>query len=160
MSLPTLQIEKTYFTFIFPFNFKQLRREELMTKLENTHFTFFNIEDETQQNLFYPTERTISHQELAHFFYPFIEEKLFPKRHNKQGLFRFSKTFDLQGVLQTSKDSTQFHVNSLDVWFCPANIGMIAVRVELAEAMEMSDIMHFAHYFRMLEPQIDRKSVV
>ena len=97
MSLPTLQIEKAYFTFIFPFNFKQLRREELMTKLENIHFTFFNIEDEAQQNLFYPAERTISHQELAQFFYPFIEEKLFPKRQSKQGLLRFSKHLIYKG---------------------------------------------------------------
>lgn len=155
MTLPAVQIEKAYFTFIFPFNFKQLRREELMTKLESIDFTFFNLEDEAQQKLFYPSELTVSHQELAQFFYPFIEEKLFPKRHSKQGLFRFSKTFDLQGGLQTSKDSTQFHVNSLDVWFCPANIGMIAVRIELAEAMEISDVIHFARYFRMLEPQVE-----
>ena len=160
MSVPTLQIEKAYFTFIFPFNFKQLRREELMEKLEKIHFTFFNIEDEAQQNLFYPSGLTISHQELAHFFYPFIEEKLFPKRHSKHGLFRFSKTFDLQGILQTPNCSTQLNLNSLDVWFCPANIGMIAVRVELVEAMEISEVINFAHYFRMLEPQIDEEKGV
>lgn len=157
MTLPAVQIEKAYLTFIFPFNFKQLRREELMAKLESIDFTFFNLEDEAQQKLFYPSELTVSHQELAQFFYPFIEEKLFPKRHSKQGLFRFSKTFDLQGVLQTPNGSTQFTVNSLDVWFCPANIGMIAARVELAEAMEMSDVTHFAHYFRMLEPQVEEE---
>ena len=68
MTLPAVQIEKAYLTFIFPFNFKQLRREELMAKLESINFTFFNIEDEEQQNLFYPSELTVSHKELAQFF--------------------------------------------------------------------------------------------
>lgn len=45
----------------------------------------------------------------------------------------------------------------MDVWLCPANIGMIATRVGLPEKCEVSEAINFAHFFRVLEPQLEEE---
>ena len=155
--LPELQINDAYFTFIFPFNFKQLKRDELIGELEKKGFTLFDIENEQLQDRYYPDGIKISHKELGQFFYPFIEDKLFPKRTSEHGFFRFSNTIEVEGELQTPSASTDFTVHSMDVWLCPANIGMIATRVALKGRREFSEAIDFAHFFRVLEPQLEEE---
>lgn len=157
MVLPELEVQNAYFTFIFPFNFRQLKRDELMKELEKSGFTLFDIENEQLQKQFYPDNITISHKELGQFFYPFIEDKLFPKRGSDRGFFRYSKEIGLEGVLQSPVTSTPFSLYSLDVWLCPANIGMIATRVEVKGKREVSEAINFAHFFRVLEPQLEEE---
>ena len=155
--LPELEINDAYFTFIFPFNFKQLKRDELIAQLEKSGYILFDIENEQMQHQFYPDDISISHKELGQFFYPFIEDKLFPKRNNEHGFFRFSKVIEMEGELQTPSASTDFTIHSMDVWLCPANIGMIATRVELKGKREVSEAIDFAHFFRVLEPQLEEE---
>ncbi|MGM9951396.1 MAG: hypothetical protein ACI33P_14785 [Lysinibacillus sp.] len=155
--MPELDIDTAYFTFILPFNFKQLKREGLIAELEKNGFALFDIENEQMQKQYYPDDIKISHKELGQFFYPFIEDKLFPKRTSEHGFFRFSKVIETEGQLQTPVTSTGFDIHSMDVWLCPANIGMIATRVKLQGDMEISEAINFAHYFRVLEPQLDEE---
>lgn len=63
----------------------------------------------------------------------------------------------LKGELHTPVVTTSFAIHSLDVWLCPANIGMIAIRVELKGKREVSEAINFAHFFRVLEPQLEEE---
>lgn len=155
--LPELEINHAYFTFIFPFNFRQLKRDELIGELEKNDFTLFDIENEQLQDKYYPEDIKISHKELGQFFYPFIEDKLFPKHEGKLGFFRYSKEIKLTGELHTPTVTTAFDIHSMDVWLCPANIGMIATRVVVQGNREISEAINFAHFFRVLEPQLEEE---
>lgn len=155
--LPELEINNAYFTFIFPFNFRQLKRDELIEELKKNDFALFDIENEQLQEKYYPDDVKISHKELGQFFYPFIEDKLFPTSKSKHGFFRYSKEMKLTGELHTPVVTTSFAIHSLDVWLCPANIGMIAIRVELKGKREVSEAINFAHFFRVLEPQLEEE---
>lgn len=129
----------------------------MIQELEKHGFTLFDIENEQLQDKYYPDDIKISHKELGQFFYPFIEDKLFPKRESNHGFFRYSKEIELTGELQTPVITTEFDIYSMDVWLCPANIGMIATRVKLKGNREISEAINFAHFFRVLEPQLEEE---
>lgn len=69
---------------------------------------------------------TIIHEELAQFFYPFLEDKLFPNEMNNPDFIRFSKAFYTQGTLhlQESQINYDYEVMSIDVTLCPLGMGL------------------------------------
>ena len=125
-----------------------------MQQLEQDHFNFFDLENDALEDAFYPDGIRISHKEIGQFFYPFMEEKFFPKRESDSGFFRFSKNIEQTGLLKMPLKIMPFQLISLDIWLCPASIGMIATRVKLIEDAELSDVLDFINYFRVLEPQL------
>jgi len=155
--MQSISIDRTYLTFIFPFSYQQLKKKQLINHLEQDQFILFDLEDESLEDAFYPDGLRLSHEEMGQYFYPFIEEKLFPQRDNKQGFFRFSKNIRKEGCLHTPLKDILFKIVSLDVWVCPANIGMITTRVKLSDDVILSDVLHFIQYFRVLEPQLEEE---
>ncbi len=58
---------------------------------------FFSLNNTSLENAFYGHSISVTHEELAQFFYPFLEDKLFPEKLKSQDFLRFSKAYHTKG---------------------------------------------------------------
>ncbi|MFJ7738165.1 hypothetical protein ACIQ2D_17760 [Lysinibacillus sp. NPDC097287] len=158
MILAPLPIEHAYMTFLFPFAYHTKNREELSEQLENEGFTFFTLQNKELENAFYGNDITVSHEEIAQFFYPFVEDKLFPTQSHAQDFLRFSKSFNVTGYLQSKHEIFPYELLSIDITLCPFGNGIITTRLKMTdEVRDFSDVVNFIHYFRILEAKLDEE---
>lgn len=156
MDIVPLTIKRAYMTFLFPFAYSEKNRQKISDILLNEGFSFFTLNNTSLEDAFYG-DMTIIHEELAQFFYPFLEDKLFPNEMNIPDFIRFSKAFYTQGALhlQESQINYDYEVMSIDVTLCPFGNGIITVRTNITDqSHDLSDILNFIHYFRVLEAKL------
>lgn len=156
MSLAPLTIKRAYMTFLFPFAYSTNNREKIGDVLLQEGFSFFRLNNTTLEEAFYG-DITIIHEELAQFFYPFLEDKLFPNEMDSPDFIRFSKAFYTQGSLQHQESHSHYdyEVMSIDVTLCPFGNGIVTVRTSMTDTPnDLSDILNFIHYFRVLEAKL------
>ncbi|WP_155589923.1 hypothetical protein [Lysinibacillus cavernae] len=154
MDLAPLAIKRAYMTFLFPFAYSTKNRQKIYDVLLKEGFSFFTLNNTTLENAFYG-DITIIHEELAQFFYPFLEDKLFPNDRNSPDFIRFSKAFYTQGSLHHRERRINYEVMSIDVTLCPFGNGIVTVRTSITDMQhDISDILNFIHYFRVLEAKL------
>lgn len=154
MDLAPLMIKRAYMTFLFPFAYSTKNRQKIGEVLLKEGFTFFTLNNTALENAFYG-DTTIIHEELAQFFYPFLEDKLFPYDMNSPDFIRFSKAFYTQGSLHHLDSRIHYEIMSIDVTLCPFGNGIITVRTNITDTPhDISDILNFIHYFRVLEAKL------
>ncbi len=155
MTFAPLTIERAYMTFLFPFAYHMQCRDKLCKELTKENFSFFTLQNKSLEDKFYGESISISHEELAQFFYPFIEDKLFPDNANRQDFIRFSKAFHAKGELHYKDDSLAYEIVSIDITLCPFGNGIITIRTTMTEsAQDFNDVLNFIHYFRVLEAKL------
>ena len=155
MELVPLAIERAYMTFLFPFAYQMKNRSQLSNVLKNEGYSFFSLNNTSLENAFYGHSISVTHEELAQFFYPFLEDKLFPEKLKSQDFLRFSKAYHTKGFLQHKDSHFDYEIISLDVTLCPFGNGIVTVRVSMTEHIQdISDVIHFIHYFRVLEAKL------
>lgn len=155
MELRPMEIQEAYMTFMFPFAYSISDINHICQHIEREGFTFFTLENRELENAFYGEDVHISHLELEQFFYPFIEDKLFPEKLGDVGFFRFSKTINETGILEFVGDAFPFQIISIDITLCPFGTGIITIRTKMdASEKEISDVLNFIHYFRVLEKKL------
>ncbi|WP_405103653.1 hypothetical protein [Oceanobacillus sp. FSL H7-0719] len=139
--------------FISPFLLKEGKIKPLIERLLNKDFTFFDIEDESLEDMFYGNEK-ISHEALETFFMPNIEPILFPSdMETIKGLRRFSKKLDKACRLSSPQLKMPFVIDSIDIFICPYHIGLLNIRVRFPEKdLTNNDVLTFADLFRTLIP--------
>ncbi|MET4563467.1 DNA-binding protein [Lysinibacillus parviboronicapiens] len=154
-SLAPLTIERAYMTFLFPFAYHMQCRDKLCNELTKENFSFFTLQNKSLEDAFYGESISISHEELAQFFYPFIEDKLFPDNSDRHDFIRFSKAFHAEGSLQYREDTFAYEIVSIDITLCPFGNGIITMRTKMTDsAHDFSDVLNFIHYFRVLEAKL------
>ncbi|WP_110928362.1 magnesium transporter CorA family protein [Bacillus massiliglaciei] len=146
-------VKRAKFQFLFPFMLDDKEDIEKLTgKLRKENFIFFDFKDLDLQQAFYGGDK-VSHRKLEKSFMPNIEPLLFPgSQHDKEGIRRFSKKFELECRLTSSQLDTPFFIESTDVFLCPFRIGMVNIRVRLPENISYLDAVSFGDIFRVLEP--------
>lgn len=155
LKIPELQVERSYLQFIFPFQIKESRSEELINQLEKEQWEFFNLKNTQQEYKFYGDIR-ISHERMEQFFLPNMEPILFPAKTNDKNAFRrFSKIINQKGHLYSKYLDTDFTLASFDIFVCPYNIGIMNMRVNLPDHMDYNNVLHFIDLFRKLDKPDD-----
>ncbi|AYC29093.1 hypothetical protein [Paenisporosarcina cavernae] len=156
-TLTPLHIKDGYMTFLFPFSYKKLKKQELIDEIKHHGFTFFTLDQKELESNFYNGEITISHEELDQYFLPFLESKLFPKEDNAEGFLRFSKPFFETASLQKDEESFAFSIFSMDIIVCPFDIGFITIRLKMEESHELSSTLNFMNHFRVLDSKLEEE---
>lgn len=155
IEIPELQVEQSYLQFIFPFQIKDSRSEDLVQQLIQEQWEFFDLRDTSQECKFYGDIR-VSHERMEKFFLPNMEPILFPPTiKNKNAFRRFSKIINQKGCLQSKYLETDFQLVSFDIFVCPYNIGIMNMRVNLPDHMSYNDVLHFIDLFRQLDKPHD-----
>ena len=150
-----LDVTDAYMTYLFPFSFREKDRQKLMEQLEKHHFTFFTLEKEELQDMYYGDDIKISHEELEQFFLPFIEDKLFPPNTNNRGFLRYSKVVEDYFTYELNDNKFNFIINSVDIVLCPFGIGIITIRSAMNQDQEtLTRILDHISHFRVLEPKL------
>lgn len=150
-----LNITDAYMTYLFPFAFLEKDRRKLMDQLDKHNFTFFTLEKEELQDMYYGDNIEISHEELEQFFLPFIEDKLFPRNTINRGFLRYSKVVDESFTYEVNDNKMNFIINSVDITLCPFGIGIITIRAAMDQEQEtLTNILDHIDHFRVLEPKI------
>lgn len=155
-----IQVERTMveaaeLIFYYPITYSLSKRDELIQTAKKHGYTFFHIDDEP--NNAYYAGHNISHAGLTQFFYPFVEDKLFPDSWEHRGFSRFSKAMNTEAFMNTRGRKIPFIVSSVDLILCPFGIAIIAIRTALRQQLEASDVLDFAHFFRVLVPHVQEE---
>lgn len=153
-----LDVTGSYMTYLFPFSFHEKERAKLIEQLEKSHFTFFSLDKDELQELYYGENIKINHEELDQFFLPFIEDKLFPYSTKDRGFLRYSKVIKELFTFKVKENYLDFNVNSVDITLCPFGIGLITIRTEMVEKEEsLTNVLDFISHFRVLEPKLEEE---
>lgn len=145
-------------TFLFPFAYSEKKKSALMTALKNNGYTFFTLHNESIDRGYYGNRIEISHEELDQFFYPFIEDKLFPENEQNDGLLRYSKKLHQRGTFSIHFNSLDIQLLSIDITLCPFEIGIITLRAQMGNAREdIGNVLDFIHHFRVLEAKLQEE---
>lgn len=148
---------KTHYVFYYPFNYRQHDFEKLQQILKRNKFYHFTIDEEEFNDTLYGPDTEVSHQLLKQFYYPFIEEKLLNDEISKAHFNRYSKKIHIDGKMVTEYDNIPFTLLSADINLCPFGIGVLALRIQLENDLDMNSALSFGHYFRVLRPKIDEE---
>lgn len=145
-------IHDNVMTFYFPFSYRQKDFQALTKKLQEKEYTLFQLhqaETAASQN------ETETLYELEQFFYPFVQEKLFPSNVSAHALNRFYKNIEVKGQLQTRHREMSFMIDRLDITICPFETGILSLLVHIEGEEQLDDVIDFMRNFRQLvsEPQ-------
>ncbi|MER1998970.1 MAG: sugar phosphate isomerase [Lysinibacillus sp.] len=141
-------IANNLITFYFPFSYRQKEFKPLTEKLQAEGYTLFKLNNEDESDL---------QHELDQFFYPFIQEKLFPETISEHSFNRFCRSIDVEGNLQTRHRPIPFVIERLDVTICPFEIGILSLLIKLKDEQPLSDAIDFMRDFRQLMPEPTQK---
>lgn len=146
-------VEQSTQQFLYPFLLKVGKVESFIETLLNNDYIFFDIEDESLEDVFYGNVK-ISHEALMTYFMPNIEPILFPSDMKKiNGLRRFSKKLDKVCNLSSGFLKIKFVIDSIDIFICPYLIGILNIRVRFLEKdLTNNDVLTFVDLFRTLVP--------
>ncbi|MBS7345790.1 MAG: hypothetical protein KIG60_09135 [Caryophanon sp.] len=145
-------VESAELIFYYPITYSMAKREQLITTAQQHGFSFFHIEDEPKKE--YYAGHAISHEGLTQFFYPFIEDKLFPNHWEDRGFSRFSKAWNTDATMHVRGRTIPFTISSVDLIVCPFGIAFIVIRTALRHRMTATDALDFCHFFRVLVPHV------
>ncbi|MBM7663748.1 hypothetical protein JOC25_000204 [Solibacillus kalamii] len=148
---------KTHYVFYYPFNYRQYDFVKLQQILKRNKFYHFTIDEEEFNETLYGPDIEVSHQLLKQFFYPFMEEKLLNNEISVRNFNRYSKKILCDGKMKTAFDDIPFTLLSADINLCPFGIGILAVRIQLADDVDLNAALSFGHFFRVLQPKIDEE---
>lgn len=157
MEITPLDIEHGYVNFLFPFAFHEKKRQELIDELEREDYTFFCLNKTELEDAFYGPGIAVRHAELEQFFFPFVEDKLFPSSPHDNSFSRFSRSFEEYGELLVDGSTTPFQLHSLDITLCPFGIGLLTIRLEVNNEMALHHMLNFIHHFRVVEAKLDEE---
>lgn len=157
-SIKNLDITDAFMNYLFPFAFFEAERPQLMDYLRKEQFTYFNLDNPELQDRYYGNGIKINHEELDQFFFPFIEDKLFPHTKKDRGFLRFSKEIKELFTYEVNENQLDFIINSIDITLCPFGIGLITIRTEMAEELEsLTNVLDFMSHFRVQEPKLEEE---
>lgn len=157
VELTPLDIEHGYVNFLFPFAFHEKKRQELIEELENENYTFFCLDKTELEDVYYGPDLKVRHAELEQYFFPFVEDKLFPSKPNSEAFSRFSRTFEETGELLVDGRCTTFQIHSIDITLCPFGIGLMTIRLEVNEKHQLHEFLNFIHHFRVVEAKLEEE---
>ncbi|MFA1643228.1 hypothetical protein AB5N96_10200 [Chryseomicrobium imtechense] len=157
VEITPLDIEHGYVNFLFPFAFHEKKRQELIDELEREDYTFFCLNKTELEDAFYGPDIAVRHAELEQFFFPFVEDKLFPSSPHDNSFSRFSRSFEEHGELLVDGSTTPFQLHSLDITLCPFGIGLLTIRLEVNNEMALHHMLNFIHHFRVVEAKLDEE---
>ncbi|MFC4353770.1 hypothetical protein ACFO0S_01655 [Chryseomicrobium palamuruense] len=157
MELTSLDVDRGYVNFLFPFAFHEKNRQNLVDELKREGYTFFCLDKTEMEDAFYGQEIKVHHAELEQFFFPFIEDKLFPTEPHNNVFSRFSRPFEEHGELLVDGTTTPFHLHSLDITLCPFGIGILTIRLEVDTSTKLHHILNFIHHFRVVEAKLEEE---
>lgn len=147
-----LTTRKANLQFVFPFLLQEEKIEGFAEKLLEKGFVFFDLENMEQENRFYGSD-SVSHRSMEKYFMPNIEPIVFPATYKKrEGLRRFTKKINQKFTLSSTFLTTDFTIDSFDIFICPFHIGLMNIRVTLPKGMDYSAVLAFGDIFRVLEP--------
>ncbi|MGN7479254.1 sugar phosphate isomerase [Solibacillus silvestris] len=148
---------KSHYVFYYPFNYRQYCFEKFQQILKQHQFYHVKIDEHDFHHTLYGPDVEVSHELLKQFFYPFIEEKFLNDEISKLHFNRYSKSINGQGKMVTQFEVIPFTLLSADINLCPFGIGIVALRIQLADELDVDSALSFAHFFRVLEPKIDEE---
>ncbi|MEK5185105.1 sugar phosphate isomerase [Solibacillus sp. FSL W7-1324] len=148
---------KSHYVFYYPFNYRQYDFGKLQHELKRNKFYHFTIDEEEFNETLYGADIQVSPQLLTQFFYPFMEEKLLNNDISVRNFNRYSKKIHCEGKMKTAFDEVPFTLLSADINLCPFGIGILALRIQLADDVDMNAALSFGHYFRVLRPKIEEE---
>lgn len=157
MELTSLDVDRGYVNFLFPFAFREKNRQNLVDELKREGYLFFCLDKTEMEDAFYGQEIEVHHAELEQFFFPFIEDKLFPTEPHSNAFSRFSRPFEERGELLVDGTATPFHLHSLDITLCPFGIGLLTIRLEVDTSMKLHHMLNFIHHFRVVEAKLEEE---
>lgn len=153
--LKSMTINEAHMSYILPFAYQQKQLEEIAESLQDNGFTFFNLDNDRIEDEYYGDQIKVLNEELDQYFLPFVQRKLFPEDFTMHGFHRFSKRIQMSYKLEVNGFSYPFHVDSIDLFFCPFGIAFMTMRTELtARAHDLSDVLNFMNYMRVAEPKL------
>lgn len=153
MEVTRTNIASAELIFYYPITYSIAKRDELIKATKKHGFSFFQVEGRPDKND--DAGYDISHEGLKQFFYPFIEDKLFPKHWRERGFSRFSKVCNEEANMQIRGRTIPFLISSTDLVICPFGIAFIVMKTAIREQMAVSDLLDFAHFFRVLVPHVE-----
>ncbi|MGG0667183.1 hypothetical protein ABE073_01400 [Lederbergia citrisecunda] len=151
-----LQMTDAYMTFLLPFGFDQRRREETINDLESNGYTYFQIDEAVvDEDALYGHRIEVLGKELEQYFYPYIEDKLFPCSPEKKGFHRYTAIIGKNYTMQLRDELYDFYMRSTDIILCPFGIAFLVLRIDLKDSSEdISDVLDFIQHFRAIEPNL------
>lgn len=153
MEVTPIIIEESELIFYYPITYSVAKRSQFIAAAQQDGYSFFHLQQKQKEGAYYGGHR-ISHIALEQFFYPFLEDKLFPETSEDRGFCRFSKVFNTAGQMQVRGRSIPFSLSSVDLILCPFGIAFTIIRVAMREHMQAGDVLDFSHFFRVLVPQL------
>lgn len=157
VEITPLDIDHGYVNFLFPFAFHEKKRKDLLKELENEGYTFFCLDHTELEDKYYGPNVEVRHAELEQFFYPFVEDKLFPSEPTDKAFSRFSRSFEEHGELLVDGTTTPFQLHSLDITLCPFGIGILTIRLQVNKKMNLHHMLNFIHHFRVVEAKLEEE---
>ena len=157
MELTPLDIDRGYVNFLFPFAFHEKKRQGLIDELESEGYDFFCLNKSEMESAFYGPDIQVRHAEIEQFFFPFVEDKLFPSQPNANAFSRFSRSFEEHGELLVDGACTAFQLHSLDITLCPFGIGLLTIRLEVDDTLKLHHMLNFIHHFRVVEAKLEEE---
>ena len=148
---------KSHYVFYYPFNYRQYHVEKFQQLLKQNQFYHFNINQPEFNDTLYGPDIEVSHQLLKQFYYPFIEEKLLNDEISTLHFNRYSKKIDCTGKMVTQFEEVPFTLLSADINLCPFGIGILALRIQLEDNIDINAALSFGHYFRVLQPKVEEE---
>ncbi|MCM3710085.1 hypothetical protein [Sporosarcina luteola] len=151
-----LNIIRSHMSFLLPFGFDQLKRQETIDSLESNGYTYFHIdEDADHETEMYGYGIEVVGKELEQYFYPYIEHKLFPGSPDKKGFHRYTSVIKIDHIMQIRDERHEFQIRSIDVILGPFGIAFLALRVNMQDIpADLSDVLDFIQHFRAIEPNL------
>jgi succinate dehydrogenase hydrophobic anchor subunit len=151
IELEEKKVKKALFQFIFPFSIKKGTENELIRQIKADGYTPFFLDNLDLEQAYYGEEHRVSHQQMERYYLPFTGQILFPHHDNPEAFRRYSKTHNLDCILESTFFTTNFRVLSTDIIVCPFELGFITLRTEIDEELDFSQAVEFADRFRVLE---------
>lgn len=149
-----MTVQMGHFMFFYPFSYKTHSFNAFTSALEQHGFHFYENDINALDSAYYNEETAVSHKKLSQYFYPFVEDKLFNREVSLNTFNRFSKKFNIDGLLQTHLEQIPFRLFSADVHLCPFGVGFLILRTKIEGPMPFDTAMQFAHNLRELESEV------
>ncbi|KXH87153.1 hypothetical protein [Sporosarcina sp. HYO08] len=150
-----LPIRRSHLSFLLPLGFNNKKRLAFTRSLEKNEYTFFKLNEWTEQENIFGEDISVKSKELEQYFLPHTEHILFPISLKENGFHRFTKAIKKTFYLHIHKVKIPFHIQSLDITLGSFGIAFLTIRVTLDSSdNDLADVLDFVHHFRTVQPKL------
>lgn len=154
-NLEKLNMIRSHMTFLLPFGFDQMKRQETINSLKLNGYTYFQLHEAMNESEQYGYGIEVIGKELEQYYYPYIKNKLFPDSLELKGFHRYTALIQKGYLMQLRNESHDFVIRSIDIILGPFGIAFLALRVDIDnKSSDLSDILDFIQHFRAIEPNL------